>query len=489
MIEILPQSTTKYSLNYYATDPIFSAPVAELQSDAAEIAAKLRGRTIWMVNSTARGGGVAEMLPSLIALMNNLGIKVRWAVMHSERQEFFRLTKRIHNLIHGDTGSGARLDEEDAGLYEAVNHENAASFKKELRRDDILIIHDPQPLPLGQLLSRELGIPAIWRCHIGLDRHCEATRTAWGFLRPYLDGYCYAIFSAPEYVPDYCSDRSVIIHPAIDPLSHKNQELSITKLTGILCNSGLQTQHEPVATPNYKNRATMFTEGGSYIVPGELGLLFRPIVLQVSRWDRLKGWEPLLEGFIRLKSSGVADNGANKIQRKRNRIKLARLVLAGPDPAAVADDPEGLHELRKIQGRYTSLDAELKRDVAIILLPMDSFKENALIVNALQRCASVIVQNSLQEGFGLSVTEAMWKRKAVLGTRACGIRQQIRDDIDGMLVADPEDPGEIADKLALLLNNPIRRYNMGRSSQRRVYDHFLIFRQISGYLKLLGKII
>jgi len=489
MIEILPQATTKYSLDYYATDPIFSAPVAELRSDAADVAARLRGRTIWMVNSTARGGGVAEMLPSLIALMNNLGIKVRWAVIHSDRQEFFRLTKQIHNLIHGDTGSGARLGEEDARLYEAVNHENATSFKKELNRKDILIIHDPQPLPLGQILTREMGIPAIWRCHIGLDRHCEATGTAWRFLRPYLDGYRHAIFSTPEYIPDYCSGKSTIIHPAIDPLSHKNQELSVTKLTGILCNSGLQTQYEPVVTPNYRQRATMFAEDGSYVIPGELGLLFRPIVLQVSRWDRLKGWGPLLEGFVRLKRNAVISNGSNKIQRKRNRLKLARLVLAGPDPAAVADDPEGLQELRQIQERYESLDAELKRDVAIILLPISSFKENALIVNAMQRCASVIVQNSLQEGFGLSVTEAMWKRKAVLGTKACGIRQQIRDGIDGMLVANPEDPAEIADKLALLLNNPIRRYNMGRSSQRRVYDQFLIFRQLSAYCKLLGKVI
>ncbi|KQC07067.1 MAG: hypothetical protein APR62_07115 [Smithella sp. SDB] len=489
MIEILPQVTTKYSLDYYSTDPIFFAPVSELRYEAKSIVAKLRGRTIWMVNSTAHGGGVAEMLPSVISLMNNLGIRFRWAVIRSDRQEFFRLTKRIHNLIHGDTASGIEMGPEDAKLYEAVNFENAASFKKELKPDDILIIHDPQPLPLGQVLLRELGVTAIWQCHIGLDRHLEATKTAWRFLKPYLDGYHHTIFSASEYIPDYCAYRSTIIHPAIDPLSHKNQELSVSKLTGILCNSGLQAPYEPVVTPNYRNRVTMLTEDGSYVLPNHLGLLFRPIVLQVSRWDRLKGWSPLLEGFVRLKNSVIANNGNNKTQRKQKRIELARLVLAGPDPSAVADDPESMEVLHQIQQQYASLDPKLQRDIAIILLPMKSYKENALIVNALQRCAGIIVQNSLQEGFGLTVTEAMWKRKAVLGTTACGIRRQVRDGIDGLLVSDPENPVEIAEKLGMLLNNSIRCYNMGRSGQRRVYDQFLIFRQMSNYLRLLGKLI
>ncbi|MBN1364611.1 MAG: glycosyltransferase [Syntrophaceae bacterium] len=489
MIDILPQATTKYSLDYYATDPIFSTPVAELRNKAKSIVASLRGRTIWMVNSTASGGGVAEMLPSLIALMNNLGIRFRWAVIRSDRQEFFSFTKRIHNLIHGDTASGTELGAEDARLYEAVNFENVASFKKELKPEDILIVHDPQPLPLGQILSREMGITAVWRCHIGLDRHMEATKTAWRFLKPYLDEYRHTIFSAPEYIPDYCADRSTIICPAIDPLSHKNQELSVTKLTGILCNSGLQTQYEPIVTPNFKHRVAMLTENGSYVVPNSLGLLFRPIVLQVSRWDRLKGWNSLLEGFVRLKSSAFVSNNENKIQRKKKRLELARLILAGPDPGAVADDPEGMDVLRQIQQRYAALDPKLRNDVAIVFLPMKSHKENSLIVNAMQRCASIIVQNSLQEGFGLTVTEAMWKRKAVLGTTACGIRRQIRDGIDGVLISDPENPAEIADKLGLLLNNSLRRYKMGRNGQRRVYDYYLIFRQMSGYINLLEKLI
>ncbi|MBN1497281.1 MAG: glycosyltransferase [Spirochaetes bacterium] len=489
MIEILPQATTKYSLDYYATDPIFSAPVADLKSDARNVAPRLRGRTIWMVNSTARGGGVAEMLPSLISLTNNLGISVRWAVIRSDRPEFFLLTKRIHNLIHGDTGSGSELGAEDAMLYEAVNRQNAESFKKELKPDDILIIHDPQPLPMGQMLARELGLPAVWRCHIGLDRRIDATKTAWRFLRPYLDGYRRTIFSAPEYVPDYCADRSTIIHPAIDPLSHKNQELSVNKLTGILCNSGLQPEYEPVVTPDYRSRVSLLGDDGSYVAPEELGLLFRPLVLQVSRWDRLKGWDPLLEGFVRLKNRTIKSNGTNKTRRKQNRLRLSRLVLAGPDPRAIADDPEGMQVLNQIRERYMSLDPGLRSDIAIILLPMESHKENALIVNALQRCAHIIVQNSLQEGFGLSVTEAMWKRKAVLGTHACGIRQQIRDGRDGLLVLKPEDPDEIADKLSQLLNNSVACYNMGRSAQRRVYDEFLIFRQISGYLRLLDSIL
>ncbi|MBN1531379.1 MAG: glycosyltransferase, partial [Spirochaetes bacterium] len=429
-----------------------------------------------------------EMLQSLLAYARGAGVDVRWLTIDGN-PEFFRITKRIHNLIHGDTKSGMELGAEEARLYEAVNAENAASFKKELGPRDILIIHDPQPLAMGQMLARELNLPALWRCHIGLDRRTEATGVAWRFLRPYLEGYLHTIFSAPEYIPDFLADRATIIYPAIDPLSHKNQDLTVVKHTGILCNSGLQPAYEPVITPNYRNAVMKVGQNGSSIPAGELGLLFRPTVLQVSRWDRLKGWLPLLEGFVRLKKKSTVDETNHKGKRKKRRLELARLILAGPDPRAVADDPEGLEVLDQVRRRYAALEPELQRDISILLLPMKSRKENALVVNALQRCASVVVQNSIQEGFGLSVTEAMWKRKPVMGTSACGISQQIRSGRDGLLVSDPENPDEIAAALLKMLNNPLRRYNMGRSAQRRVYDQFLIFRQLSSYLKLIDRVV
>jgi trehalose synthase len=225
---------------------------------------------------------------------------------------------------------------------------------------------------------------------------------------------------------------------------------------------------------------------GTLAAPGEMGLLFRPIVLQVSRWDRLKGWRPLLDAFVRLKARTRAGAVGDLPPRNQRRLALARLVLAGPDPSGVADDPEGAEVLRELSDAYLALSPAEREEVALLLLPMDSRKHNALIVNALQCCATVVVQNSLREGFGLTVTEAMWKRHAVLGTHAVGIRTQLRDRIDGLLTRDPTDAEEIAGHLEGLLSTPKERYEMGGHAFRRVHEHFLIFAQLSRYLSLFA---
>jgi trehalose synthase len=280
-----------------------------------------------------------------------------------------------------------------------------------------------------------------------------------------------------------------LIYPALDPLSHKNRDLAVNKLVGVLVNSGLQPPYGPVPSEDYEHQVERIMPDGSAGPATEMGLLFRPIVLQVSRWDRLKGWLPLMEGFVRMKQAHRESDRGTMDLRNRRRVEASRLVLAGPDPASISDDPEGLEVLRQIRECYASLDPELQDDVAVLLLPMASRKENALIVNALQRCSTIVTQNSLQEGFGLTVTEAMWKHMAVLGSQACGIRQQIRDRIDGYLLSDPESPDEIALYLKSMLTRPHQRYVMGRSAQRRVYDEFLVFKQISRYLQLLYQVV
>jgi trehalose synthase len=163
-------------------------------------------------------------------------------------------------------------------------------------------------------------------------------------------------------------------------------------------------------------------------------------------------------------------------------------VLAGPDPDSIQDDPEGVAVFKELCQAYRGLAPELQQDVALIVLPMESRKRNALIVNAMQRCSSIVVQNSLQEGFGLTVTEAMWKGRAVMGTHACGIRQQIRDGVDGRLTADPEDPDEIARNLFELLTDPAWRYQLGRTARRRVHDSFLVFEQLSRLLQVIAQV-
>ena len=457
--------------------------MAELRAEAARLLPVLEGRTVWMVNSTAQGGGVAEMLPRLLGILRDLGADVKWAVMGSTDPAFFELTKRIHNLIHG--AGSPRFSRADRKRYDAVSRENADDLLTRVKAGDVLVVHDPQPLGAGARVKEALGLPAVWRCHIGLDDRTPQTEAVWSFLAPYAEAYDHAVFSAPEYIPDFLAGRASILHPAVDPLSHKNRELAPHKLMGILCNAGLAEAHAPVGTPPFAHLARRLSPAGKWEPASEwedIGLVYRPVVLQVSRWDRLKGFEPLLEGFVRLKARAMAETDT----RHRRRLELLRLVFAGAEPAAVADDPEALEVLDGLVARYRALEPALQKDVALVTLPMTSAKENALMVNALQRCATVVVQNSLREGFGLTCTEAMWKRVPVVVSNACGLRQQVRPGLDGEMIMDPTDPEGVADALDKVLRDTVARDHLGRSAQRRVYDAFLVFAQARRWLETLA---
>jgi trehalose synthase len=342
---------------------------------------------------------------------------------------------------------------------------------------------------MGAILKRELGIPAIFRCHIGLEQDLPQTRAAWDFLQPFAEAYDYSVFSAPAYVPDFLTTRAGIIRPAIDPLSWKNRELTPQKLMGILCNSRLAAEQHPVVPLPYPEMAKRLCADGSF-APADhsdgIGILFRPIVAQISRWDRLKGFKPLLDGFVHLKRQ-LASQPNGYSERHRRRLELTRLVLAGPDPDAVADDPEGCEVLGELIDAYRELPHALQQDVALISLPMGSQKQNALMVNALQRCASIVVQNSIREGFGLTVTEAMWKRAAVLGSGAYGICQQVQDGVSGRVNGDAEDSEAIASCLDQMLEDLPERVRLGQNAQRRVHGEFLIFHQIRCWLELLSE--
>lgn len=472
------------TLDDYQAHIHLSEAVRSLRTEARALVPHLEGRTVWMVNSTARGGGVAEMMPRMITIFRELGVDVKWVVIGSDKPDFFTLTKRLHNLIHGSGDPG--LGSAEREVYAAVSRENADALRPLVRPGDLLVVHDPQPLGSGAILRRELDVRSVFRCHIGLDGSTAQTRAAWEFLKPHADVYDHAVFTAPEYIPDFLAGRAGIIRPAIDPLGHKNRDLLVPRLVGILCNAGLVAEQHPVVPARYAEMATRLAPDGRFAPAhdnGGVGLLFRPIVTQISRWDRLKGFKPLLDGFIRLKErAGSAAAGSPH----RRRLELVRLVLAGPDPAAVADDPEAQEVLQELTAAYTALPPALQADVALVSLPMAVRRENELIVNALQRCSSVVVQNSLQEGFGLTVTEAMWKRAPVLGSRACGIRQQIRDGVDGRLIQHPEAPEEIAARLDALLEDVAGRIQLGQNAQRRVNDEFLVFTQVRNWLATLA---
>jgi trehalose synthase len=476
------------TLDDYASVAQLANVVQDLRAQAQSLLPVFKGRSILMVNSTEQGGGVAEMMPPVVLILAELGFNIQWAVMGAVPPEFFSLTKRIHNLIHGEGDS--TLNEADRKLYEEVSATMAAELKMHLKPGDFLIVHDPQPLGAGAVVRRAVNIHAVWRCHIGFDEVLDSTRAAWEFLKPYANIYDRSIFSAPEYVPDYLTGKSSIMHPGIDPLSHKNRHLPPYKLTGILCNSGLAIEHAPVLTPPFAQRAQRIQPDGRFGVatqPDEIGFLYRPIIAQLSRWDRLKGFKPLLAAFVHLKQK-LKDDETTMPARQRRQLEILRLVLAGPAPGSIQDDPEAVVVLRDLQETYCNLESELQRDIVLLSLPMESRKNNELMVNAIQRCACIVVQNSIREGFGLTATEAMWKGTPVLATQACGLRQQIRNGIDGRLVRDPEDPQEIADKLNEMLADDHARERWARNAQKRVFMEFLVLTQIQQWLRVLQEL-
>lgn len=465
--------------------------VDELAETARAVRAKLTGRRVWMVNSTAQGGGVAEMLPTMITLLRDLEVPTEWVVIESEEPAFFRLTKQIHNMIHGE--GSADLPPGSGELFRRESEANAGLLRERMKPGDVLIVHDPQPMALAGAVRENLDVLTIWRCHIGLDVENAATQAAWAFLAPFSDSYDHGVFSTTEYVPELFTQRASVITPAIDPLADKNTELHLHKLVGILANSALTCSPSPLVPPPFSDLVHRLQGDGSFRPANmwdEIGLLTRPVITQVSRWDRLKGFGPLMEAFVLLKRRFARGTDAERAWSYRRRLDLVRLVLAGPDPASIQDDPEGREVVEELHDAYLALPPELQDDIAVVTLPMSSRRQNALIVNALQRASTLVVQNSLREGFGLTITEAMWKRIPVLtNTRACGPRHQVRDGVDGCLVGDPEDPEELATAMSAMLGDHRNREAWGRNAQRRVHSEYLVLDQVSGWLKLLGRLL
>lgn len=464
-----------------------TSAVRNLRDEVRRPLRSLRSKRLWMVNSTAQGGGVAEMLPKLVTLLRDLGVETEWAVVGGDDERFFDVTKRIHNMLHGRRGRP--LSREDRVVYQAASRKSADALAQWVQPDDLLVIHDPQPLGAGSILARELGVDAVWRCHVGLDKENGSTRAAWNFLKPWTNGYRRVVFSFTEYVPPFLGDRSAVIQPAIDPLTEKNRDLSIRQVAAVLSSARMDGQFKPALTPSYDEPAMRIQSDGSFApadLPASIGLIHRPIVTQISRWDRLKGWQPLLDGFLRMKL--LAGTRTDLPAVRARAIELSRLVLAGPDPSAVQDDPEGLAVFTELSERWRDLPAEVQDDVVLLMLPMSSRERNALMVNALQRCSSIVAQNSLQEGFGLTVTEGMWKQRPILGTQAVGIRNQVRNGFDGSLVNDPENAEELADAMESMLARPDVCDEWGRNGQRRVTERFLIFTQVKRWLSVLSTV-
>lgn len=435
--------------------------------------ARLGERAVWNVNSTAAGGGVAEMLRSLLCYCRGLGVDVRWAVMDAP-PEFFAITKRLHNALHDDAGDGGPLGPAEHELYVRTTRENAITLASMVRHGDVVICHDPQTAGMIQPLV-ERGVVVTWRCHIGYDHGGRRVDEGWTFLRPYLEHVPIAVFSRDAYVPSWMPrTRAVVLPPNIDPFSVKNAWMSDTAVSAILRQAGL------VLGPPEPASALFVRDDGTtgqvlrtaYVVregppPREEARL----VVQVSRWDRMKDHRGVLEAFARIACAPGNED--------------VELVLAGPSVLGVADDPEGPEVFREVEAAWRVLPEPVRRRAHLAQLPMNDVDENAAIVNALQRHATVIVQKSLREGFGLTVTEAMWKGRPVVASAVGGIQDQIRDGIDGLLVRQPHDAAETAAAIDKILRDADLARRLGASGRARVCSDYLSVASLERWAELL----
>jgi trehalose synthase len=358
------------------------------------------------VNATYYGGGVAELLTSLTLLMNSVGIKTGWRVIQGA-PDFFTITKKMHNALQGGE---INLSDRKMEIYEEVIYENA--IRNHLENHNMVIIHDPQPLPMINHYKK--NGPWIWRCHIDLS---NLNRELWDYLLPFIEKYDAVILSIKDYKQKLKTPQ-LFFMPAIDPFSILNREMSESEI---------------------KERLD------HYEIPTDL-----PLVVQISRFDRWKDPEGVIEAF--------------KIARKEVD---ATLVLLGN---VATDDPEGTEVYESL------LDC---REERIIIL---SHQDTAL-VNALQRRAAVVLQKSIREGFGLTVAEAMWKGAAVIGGNVGGIRYQIRNGVNGFLVSSVE---EAAARMVQLIKDRKLRQRMGQKAKETVRKKFLLTRYLEQYLDLFS---
>ncbi len=388
-----PELIRSIDLDAYA-DVVGEEEIAEIR----RLARSLTGARVQHVNSTAVGGGVAEILARLVPLMQQVGLDARWDVI-SGSPRYYAVTKAFHNALHG---AEVELDAESFRIFDENTRQNLGIVDPDL---DFAIIHDPQPVGLARARNPSKG-KWIWRCHIDLS---DADPRVWSFLRPQVERYDAAVFHLPDYAQQL-SIPQLLIMPAIDPFSEKNLELPPEEIARVLERHGIDQK--------------------------------RPIVLQVSRFDRLK--DPV--GVIR----------AFQLARGWHDCQL---VLAG---GGADDDPEGERVLAEVREAAGS-----DPDVHILNLPPDAHRE----INALQRGATVIVQKSVREGFGLVVTEAMWKGKPVIGGAVGGIRRQIVQGTTGFLVHTVEGT---AFRIRELLTNPGMAHRLGENARQYVRHNFLL---------------
>ena len=385
----------------------------EVIDQLRQLVAPLKGAKVVHVNSTRKGGGVAEILAKLVPLKKELGIDVSWEVIEGDA-DFFKCTKGFHNALQGNK---VEIPRSLLKNYEEINRSNSDELRGKLEDADIVFIHDPQPAPLLKFCPDRKG-KWIWRCHIDASR---PYRPVWKYLRNFVSGYDASIFSLSAFAQPL-PHVEYLIAPSIDPLSEKNIELDRSEIESVVTDLGVD--------------------------------LDRPVMTQVSRFDIFK--DPV--GVIR----------AYRLTKKF--IPTLQLILAGGE---ATDDPEAMTVLDEVRTA-----ANDDPDIHIMLLPADAHRS----INAIQRASDIVFQKSLKEGFGLTVTEAMWKGKPVIGGDTGGIRIQVVNHQTGFLVNTPE--GAALRARYLLFHRGLLR-EMGEKGMDFVRENFLLTRHLREYLTLM----
>jgi trehalose synthase len=387
-----------------------------------ELARPLAGKRVLHVNATAYGGGVAELLATHVPLMRSIGVDAEWQVMHGS-DEFFAVTKQVHNGLQG-------ADIEWTPAMQKIYLEKVLDNSLLIDQDfDYVVVHDPQPAALLHFMRDHRHLSPertkwIWRCHIDLT---AANPKVWEFYRPFVELFHASVWTMPQFVPDSLKmERVVHAPPCIDPLSVKNLELPMPFCLEIAKQYGIDPK--------------------------------RPIVCQVSRYDPWKDPVGVIEAF----------------RAVRSQVQDAQLLLAG---SMATDDPEGFKVWEETEEARAG-----DRDIHLL---SNLHQVGAVQINAFQRIASVMVQKSLREGFGLTVSEALWKGRPVVGGRAGGITLQIREGFDGFLV-DTVD--ECAARVIDLLADPVGADAMGSQGREHVRKNFLSTRELEDWLRLFGEL-
>jgi trehalose synthase len=387
----------------------------ELNKICAE-AEKLSGKHITCVNSTYQGGGVAEILNSLVPLFDQVGVDFGWRILHGT-PDFFTITKKFHNALQG---SKINLSKRKKDIYYETNRRFSTFTHIE---HDLVIVHDPQPLPLISFYKK--AQPWIFRCHIDIS---NPNKEVWDYLKGFIQKYDHFVVSLPEYQKDDLDIPQSVIHPAIDPLTAKNKAVSETKISKYLEKFGIDRK--------------------------------KPIISQVSRFDPWK--DPI--GVVKI------------FERVRKRMDC-QLVLLGQ---FATDDPEGHKILMSLQKKVDK--SPFKNDIKLVVV------DNAFLVNCLQRASSVVIQKSLKEGFGLTVTEALYKGTPVVASKVGGIPLQVIDGENGFLHS-PHDLKGFSESVLKLLKDEKLRATMGKAGKEHVKKNFLITRLMLDWLYLMNKVL